>query len=146
MELSLHITIMLSFSQLPQHLPWRCDISILLEFNLGPLNKTVAYRPFPNWPSHYFNHMELNNYSLILYWFWQQSWQVVSTANFPSRQIKEWKQSQWRMRMTVSDTEKYLHMSHGTIVKRLKEICISWVLFLWPHWLVTCVVAAISFT
>lgn len=50
-ELSLHITIILSFSQLPQHLPWRCDISILLEFNLGPLNKTVAYRLFPNWPS-----------------------------------------------------------------------------------------------
>ena len=50
-ELSLHITIILSFSQLQQHLPWRCDISILLEFNLGPLNKTVAYRPFPNWPS-----------------------------------------------------------------------------------------------
>lgn len=50
-ELSLHITIILSFSQLPQHLPWRCDISILLEFNLGPLNKTIAYRPFPNGPS-----------------------------------------------------------------------------------------------
>lgn len=50
-ELSLHITIILSFSQLPQHLPWRCDISILLEFNLGPLNKTIAYRLFPNWPS-----------------------------------------------------------------------------------------------
>lgn len=50
-ELSLHITIILSFSQLPQHLPWRCDISILLEFNLGPLNKAVACRPFPNGPS-----------------------------------------------------------------------------------------------
>lgn len=50
-ELSLHITIILSSSQLPQHLPWRCDISILLEFNLSPPNKTIAYRPFPNWPS-----------------------------------------------------------------------------------------------
>ena len=50
-ELSLHITIILSSSQLPQHPPWRCDISILLEFNPALLNRTVAYRPFPNTPS-----------------------------------------------------------------------------------------------
>lgn len=46
--------------------------------------------------------MELNNYILTLYLFWQQSWQVVCTANFPSSQIKNknkvnagWRRQEW---------------------------------------------------
>lgn len=101
-ELSLYITIILPSSQLSQHPLWRCDISILLEFNLALLNKTIAYRPFPKLTQSYFNHMELNNYSLTLDLFWQQSWQVVCTAHFPSSQIQNkntvngsWRWQEW---------------------------------------------------